>query len=140
MATYSGAWFEVRHPAGFRVRPSLPSLTAAGVDSAFFDSPDGAVSFYVCAPQWGREPVDIAVNTDTERMVDEHEHRAGDAWIRRYTVAAKDGSYRRSYRDTTRQDGSIRWVVGIRFRDQAAYEHYLPLYRAFKESLVRFAD
>src|SRR5690242_4846750 len=52
---FRGAWFEVRAPATFVVKPSLKSSTADGYDSVEFVAPDGAVTFYVFAPQWGGE-------------------------------------------------------------------------------------
>jgi hypothetical protein len=66
---FEGAWFQVAYPADFVAVPSLPSATAEGYDSAFFRSPDGAVEFYVFAPQWGGQPEDIALDPGREELV-----------------------------------------------------------------------
>src|SRR5687768_9434748 len=67
---YRGAWFEINYPPGFRVRPSLRSLSSAhGYDSAFFISPDCKAEFYVFSPQWNGEPKDIRVNPTKEILI-----------------------------------------------------------------------
>jgi hypothetical protein len=58
--TYRGAWFEVKYPSTFRVRPSLRSSSSTrGYDSVFFTAPDDNVEFYVFSPQWNGTASDI---------------------------------------------------------------------------------
>jgi len=86
---FEGAWFQVAYPADFTVRPSLESSSAEGYDSAFFDSPDGEVTFYVFSPQWGGEPSDIALDPDTEAMQDSTPSTEGPVTTTRVTIRAR---------------------------------------------------
>jgi hypothetical protein len=137
---FQGAWFEISYPAGFTPVPSLASSTAEGYDSAVFTAPDGSVSFYVYAPQWGGEPADIALDPVRETLVADNRAVQNDREIRRLTICAKDGSYCRSYRDTRDQQGSVRTVVGITYRDEEARRRHLQDYLRFRNSLQQFAD
>ena len=138
--TYHGAWFEVRYPAEFTARPSLSSSTAEGYDSAEFISPDAAVSFYVYAPQWGGEPADIALDPQSERLTAEKTQRKFDRKLRWFTIEAADGSYRRSYLETVAQQGAVKTLVGIKYRDPAARRRYQQEYQLFQQSLQLYAD
>ncbi len=137
---FQGAWFEISYPAGFTAVPSLASSTAEGYDSAVFTAPDGSVSFYVYAPQWGGEPTDIALDPERETLVADNRAAQNDREIRHLTICAKDGSYCRSYRDTLAQQGSVRTVVGITYRDEEARRRHLQDYLRFRNSLQQFAD
>ena len=137
---FEGAWFQVAYPADFAVAPSLPSTTADGFDSAFFKSPDGAVEFYVFAPQWGGEPVDIALDPEREDVVSEKTVERGGQTLTWRTIAAKDGSYERAYQITEDPAGPSLWVVGIKYRDATTLSVYRPAYVRFKDSLELRAD
>ena len=137
---FQGAWFEISYPAGFTPAPSLASSTAEGYDSAVFTAPDGSVSFYIYAPQWGGEPTDIALDPERETLVADNRAVQNDREIRHLTICAKDGSYCRSYRDTIAQQGSVRTVVGITYRDEEARRRHLQDYLRFRNSLQQFAD
>ena len=140
IATFSGAWFEIDAPADFTVRPSLPSTSADGFDSAFFASPDGNVEFYVHAPQWGGEPTDIAIDPTTETLSDEKVVTDGPITRRWYTISADDGSYSRSYLTTTDARGPTERTVGIRYRSIEDLRANTAAYTAFRDSLRQFAD
>ena len=137
---YEGAWFEIRYPPGFRVRPSQPSTSASGYDSAFFLSSDGAVEFYVFAPQWNGTARDIELDPATETVVSQNVSRSGSKRIRRVTVKAQDGSYLRSYEDTEDVATNTRMIFGIKYVNAEAYNRYRQDYLRFKTSLVQFAD
>jgi hypothetical protein len=150
--TFEGAWFSVRYPPGFRVRPSLRSLTAPTgekgkpqYDSAFFLSPDRGVEFYVFSPQWNGSPSDILANPRKETVVSSKtEKRAGKGegmglTVRWVTLRARDGSYTRSYVDTE-SENNTRLVFGLKYRDARARQRYQSDYQAFKDSLQQFAD
>jgi hypothetical protein len=137
---FQGAWFEISYPADFTPVPSLPSRTAEGWDSAAFISPDGGVSFYVYAPQWGGEPTDIALDAQREALVSEKRAEEDGRQIRWVTICAQDGSYCRSYQDTTARQGTVRTTLGIKYRDEEARRRYLPAYLKFRHSLQQFAD
>lgn len=138
--TYRGAWFEVCHPVAFKVAPSLPSSTAEGYDSVLFVAPDDSVSFYVYAPQWGGQATDIAIDTEREEMVEQTERTSPTGEIRWFTIAARDGSYRRSYREVVEQQGTVNRTLGIRYRDANALERYSKAYERFRGSLEQYAD
>jgi hypothetical protein len=137
--TYQGAWFTINYPDDFMPRNSMRSLTSTeGYDSAFFLSPDGLVEFYIFSPQWNGIPADININRQTEYMLDRDIRKRSDKTEILYTIAAKDGSYKRSYRETRQYD--VNWVLGIRYSSQKAYDKYQQAYVRFKESLEQFAD
>jgi hypothetical protein len=138
--THSGAWFQVKYPANFTVRPSQRSSSAGGFDSAFFTAPDGSVEFYVFSPQWNGEPSDIALDSQTEVSVSQTTQRSGSKIIRRATIKARDGGYTRSLEDIEDTATNTRRVFGIKYVSQAAYNRYRQTYLTFKQSLTQFAD
>jgi hypothetical protein len=137
---YQGAWFEIRYPPGFRIRPSQPSTSASGYDSAFFVSSDGTVEFYIYAPQWNGTARDIEVDPASETLVSQNVVRSGSKVIRRVTIRAQDGSYLRSYEDTEDVVTNTRKIFGIKYANAAAYNRYRQAYVTFKASLIQFAD
>lgn len=147
---YSGMWFDIQYPSLFTARPGRAyCIPEAGCDSAYFSSPDGAIEFYVFSPQWGGDPmVDLAVNPVTERQVDEKtavdssDAVFGPRTTRWVTIAAKDGSYTRSYVDIVDENGGspVRHAFGIRYKDQATYNEWRDSYLKFKASLVQYSD
>ena len=136
--SYAGAWFTVQYPASFRVEPSLKSSTGEGYDSAFFHSPDGRVSFYVFAPQWGGNPADIALDETTERLTATKTSKGNKAVVTWYTITALDGSYIRSYQQTDSLDQTSRWIIGVRYATPNGFKAYQSAYDKFKRSLQRF--
>lgn len=136
--SYKGAYFEIKYPAGFRVRPSQRSDN--NPDSAFFTAPDGSVEFYVFSPIWNGEPRDIEINEATESYVSQDKQEKGGIKIRRMTIRAKDGSYLRSVEDTENTNTNNRTVFGIKYRDQTVYNKYRQTYLTFKKSIKQFAD
>ena len=137
---FEGAWFRIDYPPDFEPRPSLKSETGPGYDSAFFRSADGKAEFYVCSPQWGRQPTDIAIDERREKLVAEKSSEGKDRSIRWWTIAAADGSYSRSYESTSQYEGTSYWVFGFRYADDAAYARFLAPYRKFKSTLDQRAD
>ncbi len=137
---FEGAWFEVDYPQDFTARPSLQSDSADGADSAFFASPDGTVEFYVHSPQWGGVASDIALDPATERLADEKVVATGPLTKRWSTIAAKDGSYRRSYMTVTDSRGPSNWTIGRKYASQADLRRFDAEYLTFRESLRQFAD
>jgi hypothetical protein len=139
--TFQGAWFAIKFPPGFMVRPSLPSNSAVnGFDSVFFTAPDGSVEFYVFSPQWTGFPTDIEIDPMIEVLVSfDVTQRAGKS-IRRITIAARDGSYQKSIEDIQDSVTKTRRVFGITYVNTAAYNYYKETYLIFKASLCLFAD
>ncbi|HBC75906.1 MAG TPA: hypothetical protein DC017_13860 [Candidatus Wallbacteria bacterium] len=138
---YKGAWFDIMYPAGFTVRPSIKSSTSAeGYDSVFFVSPDGKVEFYISSPQWRGSNGDIAIDEKTEKKVDEEVQKNKGRKVTYFTIAAKNGSYTRTYQHTTENDGTAEWVIGIKYAGQKDYDRYKSDYLKFKGSLKQYAD
>lgn len=137
---FHGAWFEITYPADFTPVPSLASSTTAGYDSAEFISPDGSVSFYVYAPQWGGEPTDIVLDTQRESLVSEKRAEQMGREVHWLTICAKDREYCRTYQDTMEKQGAIRTTLGIKYRDEEARSQYRQEYLKFQHSLQQFAD
>lgn len=138
---YKGAWFDIMYPSGFTVRPSIKSSTSAeGYDSAFFVSPDGKVEFYISSPQWRGSNDDIAIDEKTEKKVEEEVQKNKGRKVTFYTISAKNGSYTRTYQHTTENDGTVEWVIGIKYAGQKDYDRYKNAYLKFKGSLKQYAD
>jgi hypothetical protein len=137
--TYKGAYFDIKYPAGFRVRPSQRT-DGERYDSAFFRASDGSVEFYVFSPIWNGDPQDIEINDAAESYVAQNTRTNGGIKIRRVTIRAKDGSYTRSFEDTENTNTNNRTVFGIKYRDQAAYDQYRQTYLTFKKSIKQYAD
>jgi hypothetical protein len=138
--TYKGAWFEIRYPSNFKVRPSLRSSSGQSYDSVFFSSPDESVEFYVFSPQWNGEPSDIEMNSESEVQVAQNTERQEGRIVRRMTIRARDHSYLRSFEDTEDTTTNTRKAFGIKYRSEAAYNRYRQNYLTFKQSLRQFAD
>jgi hypothetical protein len=144
--TYKGAWFEIKYPSGFKVRPGQKSATSTkGYDSVSFASPDNNVVFYVFSPQWqgkARE-TDIEINPNLEELIEQQVTKEKDQvgiikTIKTVTVKAKDNSYVRAIRDETTD--TTRLVFGIKYKNKEFYNKYYNDYILFKKSLTQFAD
>jgi hypothetical protein len=144
--TYKGAWFEIKYPPGFTVRPGQKSATSAeGYDSAYFVSPDHNVAFYVFSPQWKGEvrKEDIEINPNREELIEqqvakEKDQTGNSKTVRILLVKAKDNSYVRAIRDETTD--STRLIFGIKYKNKEFYQKYYQDYLFFKKSLSQFAD
>jgi len=141
---YEGAWFDIEYPGDFSVRPSMPSLSREGFDSAFFLAPDSSVEFYVFSPQWSGEPEDFSINAASETIVSMSKETLDDGEVSHFTVRAKDKRYWRSMEDTVvRVNGEeigVRYAFGIKYTDEKSYQKYRPQYLKFKSSIRRYAD
>lgn len=137
---FSGAWFDIEYPANFKAENSLKSSTSEdGFDSALFTSPDGKVQFYVFSPQWSGNPADIKV-TPGEKIIEASQEKNNGVYVKRWTVAANDGSYSRSYEETSETLGSINKIFGIKYASKSDLESYRDEYLHFKNSLEQYAD
>jgi len=138
---YEGAWFQIMYPSAFHVKPSLKGTTSVkGHDSAFFVAPSKEVSFYVFSPQWNGIPSDILLNPKNEKMLSVEKSEKNGKKIRKYSIAAKDGSYYRIYEDTQSPKLNTRHVFGVYYKDKKILEKYKKEYKYFQNSLIQFAD
>lgn len=97
------------------------------------------MEFYIFAPQWDGEATDIALRPN-EKEASRQVKDTKTQTVTYFTISAKDGSYVRSYQETFRKLENSRWIVGIKYRNQKAYNRYKKAYLAFKASLVQFTD
>lgn len=138
---YRGAWFSVSYPPGWSVRPSLKSYSDKdGYDSAFFRSPDKKMEFYVFSPQWSGDPADIKLKPRTEKQVSRKLQVKGTSTATFVTIQAKNNSYTRSYVDRQDPTNNTRLVLGVKYKNMAAYKKYKAAYAKFKGSLEQYAD
>jgi len=134
---YEGAWFDIRYPASFTVKPQQQSASGEGYDAVSFLAPDGLVEFYIYSPQWSGEP-DWIQRRPGETQTSYSRQRDGDKII---TYVTRQGpGYTRSWADIRQPAFSTRWVFGYQYQDQDAYRKYRPLYLKFKQSLKQYAD
>lgn len=137
---YRGTWFEIQYPGNFRIIPSLQSAGVPGAfGSVFFELPDRAVRFYIFAPQWAGENPDIALkDTEETNQPDKKENKDGfrKVW---YTIRPKQTGRTRSYLETTNEEGTVRWAIGIEYANRKVYERYLPQDDRFKTALQQFS-
>lgn len=142
-AIYRGAYFEVQYPADFKAAP-LEGAKPRESKGATFTSPDDAMTFYLFSPQWSGEAPGIALDPSREieisRKSDAGKSSGVAGTFTWTTIAAKDKTYTRTYQDFLASDGSIHWVIGMRYRDDAALQKYRAAYGKFKESLRQFGD
>ena len=144
--TYKGAWFEIKYPPGFKVKPGQKSATRVdGYDSAYFVSPDNNVVFYVFSPQWQGKArqADVEINPDREVLIEQNVRKEKDPagtfkTVRTLLVKAKDNSYVRAIKDETTD--TTRLVFGIKYKSKEFYNKYYNDYLSFKKSLSQFAD
>ncbi len=138
--TYRGEWFDIKYPSSFTVKPSMKSYEDnKQYLSAFFISPDREVEFYIYSPQWSGDPTDIGL-TGKEKLSGSTTKTTGSVIITNWTIAAKDGSYLRSYEEKKDTLINTTRVFGIKYKNQAAYNKYKSKYLAFKSSLVQYGD
>jgi hypothetical protein len=138
---YSGAWFDIRYPAAFKVKPSQKSPSASGYESVFFIAPDKSVEFYIFSPQWNGEAKDIALDEAKEKLVSSKEEMRSDSMrIKWFTYEANNKSYTRTYEDHFSELLNVHWIVGIKYKNEAAYKKYKAAYLKFKASLAQYAD
>lgn len=137
---YSGAWFDIDYPSSFKAENSQKSETNVnGYDSATFSSPDGKVQFYIFSPQWSGVPEDIVLKS-SEIQTDSSSKVENGLEVKRWTIAAKDGSYFRSYESTSETKLNINKVFGIKYASEKELDKYKEEYLHFKKSLEQFAD
>jgi hypothetical protein len=144
--TYKGAWFEIKYPSDFKVKPAQKSSTSTkGYDSVYFISPEHDIVFYIFSPQWqgkARE-ADIEINPNREELIEQNfteetDQNGNVTKIRTFTVKAKDNSYTRAIRDETTD--SNRLIFGIKYKSKEFYNKFYNDYLLFKKSLRQFAD
>lgn len=149
---YTGAWFDIDYPAGWKATPFGRSISSTtGSDSARFTSPDRSAEFYVFSPQWNGDPAEIKLNPRREVLVSSRMERASRGKMRDggyisnniahwYTARARDNSYERSWTDVEDKGLNVRYIFGIKYRNQATYQKYRMQYAHFRKSLIQFGD
>ena len=93
----------------------------------------------------GGEPSDIPIDREREVCIswncEEAVSQQAQGIKKRIhaVLKAKDSSYSRAYMDI-REGDRVRYAFGIKYKNQAVYSRYLPLYLKFKSSLEQYTD
>lgn len=147
---YSGAWFTIKYPRGWKATAShLPGEGGGyrkNTDAAFFTAPDNRAQFYVFSPQWNGAPTGAYVQPKIEVMVSRKQststanplkNRVISRW---WTIRAKDHSYTRSVVDVTNMTRNSRLTFSFRYSDARAQREFAPIFAHFKQSLRQSHD
>ena len=138
--SFRGKWFKINYPNNFSAEPSIQHKSGEGYESAFFESPDGYVEFYIFAPFHPVENHEIDFNPEKELVVKSESNKVSDyKEVLYYTYIAKDSSYVRSYEETIESD-VFRTIIGLKYKNKEAYEYYKDSYLKYKNSLEQYAD
>ncbi len=131
--TFRGAGFEVNYPASFKAH-GAPGSLELNLESVFFTSPDNLVEFYIFSPiHKGGVANDIALKANEKLAPGEVSN--GKTTIAKYwTIIAKDNSYERTYQESIDVKTGDNWVIGLKYKNQAAFNKYRNEYLAFKKS------
>jgi hypothetical protein len=134
---FQGTWFTIQYPVSFKCVPMRRTPSMSGFDSARFISPDGEVEFYVYVPRndWSTDDFTLRSSEKIEEDIS-RDYNNGQTQFHWVTMAANDGSYRRSYVEENYISRNKKRAFGIKYKDKATYDIYLQLYTTFKESLV----
>ncbi len=119
-SVFRGRYFEVRRPANFKAR----AIDAASPREA--DAPE--IAF------------DAARETEISRKTESGKSSGVAGKYTWATIAAKDKRYTRLYQHFNADDGSIHWVIGMRYQSDDALQRYKPAYAKYKASFRQFAD
>ncbi|MEO6849799.1 MAG: hypothetical protein ABI203_00210, partial [Mucilaginibacter sp.] len=123
---------------GFTIQPSLKTDRGNGYgiyESAFFESPDKEVEFYIFSGGYNIEASDISLDASREKQTSIKVEHTGAKETTTWTeIGAFDNSYLRAYQDTRNQVYNVHKVVGLKYKSQAAYNKYKSEYLLFKKS------
>lgn len=146
LAVYKDSWFEIQYPINFTAYPNEPidkfeNYEFVKTDEAHFLSANGSVEFFVYSPQWGGNPLSYLIKADNEEIENEKttvDDIDSDIVLKWVTIKNKEGKYTRSY--YSKQTESTHLVFGIKYKDQTSYDLFKEDYKAFKKSLIQYAD
>ncbi|HZY37262.1 MAG TPA: hypothetical protein VFE53_11465, partial [Mucilaginibacter sp.] len=131
---FTGRFFDVKVPQGFSVRPSLTGIQNNGYSqyiSAFFQSPDSQVEFYIFSGYFNEVASDVAIDPGKEKQTSILVKNTGGGEVTTWTeIKALDNSYFRAYQETKSRVYNEHKVVGLRYNTQAAYNAYKSQYLA----------
>jgi len=131
--TFRGVGFEIGYPTSFRAFGSQKSPQSNGFESVFFSSPDNLVEFYIFSTQTSGVANDILLRSN-EKQSPVQLQKGGSKLIKYWTINAKDGSYERTYQETVDVNSGDNWIIGLKYKNQAAFAKYRNDYLAFKKS------
>jgi hypothetical protein len=130
--TFRGAGFEVNYPASFRAH-GAPGTLELNPESVFFSSPDNLVEFYIFSPMHKGVATDIALKSN-EKLAPGEVSNGKTTIAKFWTIIAKDNSYERTYQESIDVKTGDNWVIGLKYKNQAAFNKYRNEYLAFKKS------
>lgn len=98
------------------------------------------MSFYIYAPQWGGEPVDVVLDPQTEYLVEEVSEVQNGRITNKVKICTKGETSCRIIHDVIDQEGSIRTTLAIKYSDDEVRRQYQQDYLKFQLSLQQFTD
>jgi hypothetical protein len=129
---FRGPGFEISYPTSFKSHGAPGSLDI-NPESVFFSSPDNLVEFYIFSPMGRGVANDIALKSNEKQSaVQATNGKATNAKF--WTITAKDNSYERTYQESIDVKSGDNWVIGLKYKNQAAFAKYRNEYLAFKKS------
>jgi len=131
-SVFKGAGFEINYPASFRAH-GAPGALEMNSESVFFSSPDNLVEFYIFSPMHKGVASDIALKSN-EKLAPGEVSNGKTTIAKFWTIIAKDNSYERTYQESIDVKTGDNWVIGLKYKNQAAFNKYRNEYLAFKKS------
>jgi len=136
--TFRGTGFEINYPATFKVH-GAPGSLEMNLESVFFTSPDNLVEFYIFSPLHYGIASDIALKSNEKQSaIQTTNGKTTNAKF--WTITAKDNSYERTYQESIDVKTGDNWVIGLKYKNQAAFAKYRNEYLAFKKSYHKTAN
>lgn len=135
-----GLWFGAEVPASFETATLHPEGPVEDAVTVRFTSPDGAVAFFIHAPQWGRPTPLIEPVAGTEEIEAERSVADGPETTTWRTILNRETGARRSYRIVTDARGPTLSVYGVEYRSFDDLARWRDAYLDFLHSIERYAD
>lgn len=135
-----GLWFAADIPAAFDVAPVSPEGPIEEAVTARFSSPDGAVAFFIHAPQWGRPTSLVDPQSEAEEMEAERTVAEGPETTTWRTIVNRETGARRSYRIIADTRGPTLSVYGVEYASFDDLARWRDAYLDFLHSIERYAD
>lgn len=136
----TGLWFGADIPASFEAVTVFPEGPIEDAVTARFASPDGAVTFFIHAPQWGRPTPVIDPQSGTEEVEAERTVADGPEQTTWRTIVNRESGARRSYRIIEDARGPTLSVYGVEYASFDDLARWRDAYLDFLHSIERYAD
>lgn len=136
----TGMWFGANVPASFETIPLAPAGPPEEAVTVRFASPDGAVAFFIHAPQWARPTSLTAPQSAAEEVEAERRVADGPETTTWRTILNRETGARRSYRIVEDARGPTLSVYGVEYASFDDLARWRDAYLDFLHSIERYAD